>query len=375
MKTNVLSVFVIVFLLASCGGKDKKQQLEELKVERDKLIDQIAELEKEINAEGDSTNMIHKKQTLVMLDTIHAVEFKHYIEVQGYTESDNNIFVPAETQGIVERIYVKEGDKVTKGQLLAELDGSIYEKGIEELQTALDLATDIYERQKRLWEQKIGSEIQYLQAKNSKESLEKKLETTKEQYALTKITSPISGTIDEIAIKEGEAAVPGIGAIRVVQLSSLKIEAALSESYVNDVKKGDIVNVTFPSIDYSFEQKITAVSQVINPDNRTFTIEVKVPSKIQAVKPNMLAVLEVNDFTEAEAIVLPISMVQNSGEDHFIFVAEKQDENWIATRRIVETGKYYDNQIHILDGLQEGDVIVSTGFQNLANGQQIEVSE
>jgi len=374
MKSKLLTIFIIGLLLASCGQSDKVAQLEALKAERDKLNEQINELKKEIQSEG-KTEISNEKTVNVKIQELKPSEFNHYIKVQGNTESDYNIFVPAETQGIVKRIYVEEGDRVSKGKLLAELDGAIYEKGIEELQLALDLATTVYERQKRLWDQKIGSEIQYLQAKNQKESLEKKLVTTQEQYQLTKITSPINGTIDEIVIKEGEAAIPGMGAIRVVQLSSLKVTAQISETYIGDVKKKDKVKVLIAAVNNSFEQEIKSVSQVINPDNRTFSIEVKIPSSEKEIKPNMLAELMINDYSKKDAFVIPINVLQHTGEEYFVFVAEEENNKWIAKKKTVQMGKYYKNIVEIIDGVEAGDKIIVFGFQNLADGQIIQVSE
>jgi RND family efflux transporter MFP subunit len=373
MRSKLLTLIIVGLLFASCGKNDKVAQLEALKAERDKLNEEISKLEKEIQSDGDSETT-DKKLINVKIKEIVPSVFNHYINVQGNTESDFNIFIPAENQGIVKKIYVEEGDRVKKGQLLAELDGAIYEKGIEELKTALDLATTVYERQKRLWDQQIGSEIQFLQAKNQKEGLEKKLATTMEQYQLTKITSPISGTVDEIAIKEGEAAIPGFGAIRVVQLSSLKVTAQISEAYIDDVKRKDIVTVSMPNINKSFDQQISSVSQVINPDNRTFSIEVKVPSSERDIKPNMLVELKINDYKNEDAIVVPINILQNTGEEYFAFVAEKNGKEWIARKRKVQMGKYFEDNMEVIDGLQAGDQIIVVGYQDLADGQKIQIA-
>ncbi|MFC2100304.1 efflux RND transporter periplasmic adaptor subunit [Bacteroidota bacterium] len=374
MKSKLFALFIIGLLFASCGKNDKNAQLEALKAEREKLNEQISKLEKEIQSEGVG-EITDENLASVKIQEIKPSEFNHYFKVQGNTESDFNIFIPAETQGIVKRIYVDEGDRVSKGQLLAELDGIIYEKGIEELQIALDLATTVFDRQKRLWDQKIGSEIQYLQAKSQKESLEKRLATTQEQYKLTKITSPIHGTVDEIVIKVGEAAIPGMGAIRVIQLSSLKISAQISEAYISDIKKKDKVKVTIPGLNKSFIQQISAVSQVIDPDNRTFSIEVKVPSSEKEIKPNMLAELLINDYLKEEAIIVPMNVLQTTGKEYFAFTAIKENGQWIAKKKKVKMGKYYENSVEILDGIEIGDNVIIFGFQNLADGQRIIIDE
>ncbi len=373
MKNRVILILIIGLFVYSCGSADKKARLESLKEQRDKLTGQINNLEKELEKEVNG-EVTEEKLAKIKIRKLKSQSFYHYIEVQGNTESDNNIFVPAETAGLVKKIFVKEGDKVIKGQLLAELDGTIFEKGIEELKNGLELATTVYERQKRLWDKKIGSEIQYLQTKNQKEGLEKKLETTMEQYNLTKITSPIDGTVDEITIKEGESAAPGFGAIRIVQLTALKIKAALSETYIRSVHKRDSVKIEIPVLNKSFYHTVNAVSQVINPDNRTFSVEIKVPSTQKDIKPNMHTVITINDYINPYAIVVPIKILQTSGDKYFLFVAENQENNrWIAKKRTVTPGKYYMQQIEIVSGLETGENIIIVGYQNLADGQTVEI--
>ena len=375
MKRIYVLLAAVMILASSCGPKDKQAQLEKLKKQRDDLNMEIATLEKELEAEGvDLTK--EPKHKAVNIAEIKPVEFNHYIEIQGNIESDDNIFIPAESPGVVEKIYVKAGDKVSKGQLLAQLNADVYEKSIEELKNGLELATTVYDKQKKLWDQKIGSEIQYLQAKNTKEGLEKKLATVMEQYDMTKIKSPISGTVDEIAIKEGEMAAAGFGAIRVVKLDDLKLKASLSEDYIDNVKTGDIVKIFVPSLDSAIEQEITAVSSVINPDTRTFTIEVKVPTIENLIKPNMLAVLKIKDYSNSEAVVVPLNVVQKTADSKFLFIVDEDNEgNMIAKRREVKVGKNYNGRIEILENLKVGEKIIVTGFQELADGDVVKINK
>lgn len=375
MKKQIIFIFISIFLF-SCGSKDEQTRLQELEAQRDALDKKIEELRAEIRAANDSDET--GKIAYVNLDTVRSCMFKHYIQVQGTIESDNNIFIPPQASGVVKKIYVKEGDKVSRGQLLAELDGAVYERNIAELENSLKLATTIFERQQRLWDKKIGSEIQYLQAKNNKEGLEKKLETVKEQYKLTKLTAPINGTVDEIRIKEGEAASAGIGAIRIVQLSALKIKAKLSENYVLQVRKGDIVDVYIPTIDLRFKQVINAVAQVIDPQNRTFDIELKIHEISNEIKPNMLAVLTINDYSNPEALTVPVNILQKTGVEFFLFVANNKDGNegnqWIAERRNVVPGKSQGDRFEITKGLKVGEQVVVFGYQDLADGQTLMLS-
>jgi membrane fusion protein, multidrug efflux system len=367
---KVVIILILGAVIFSCKP-DNKTRLEQLKAQRDKINEQIVELETQING---SDTQPATKLFPVNVTEISPVRFEHYIEVQGTVDSDNNIAVPAEMAGVVKKIHVQKGDAVRKGQLLAELDGSILEKNIEALKTNLELANTMYERQKRLWEQKIGSEMQYLQVKTQKESLEKQIAALNEQYRMTKITAPIAGTVDQVMIREGEAAAPGFPAIRVVQLSDLKVKGELSEAYITSVKKNDPVTLKLPVIDREIKLKVSAVSQVIDPDNRTFMLEINIPGTEKNIRPNMIAVMVINDYVSENAIVVPQNTIQKTGSEDFIFVAEKnENEQWVARRRVVIPGRSYANRAEILSGLNAGEKIISYGFQNLADGQPIAV--
>jgi len=376
MRAIIYIIFLGIFLV-SCGSNDPQAKLRELESQRDDLNTQIEELQKEIaQNNGDMENV---RVSYVKLQKVTPSSFKHFIKIQGTIESDNNILIPPQSPGIVKTIYVEKGDRVQKGQLLAELDGAIYESTIQELKTNLELARTVFERQERLWNKKIGSEIQYLQAKTNKEGLEQKLKTVNEQYKLTKITSPISGTIDQVLIKEGEAAAAGFGAIRVVQLSDLKIKAVLSERYISVLKVGDLVDVNIPVLNKNLKLKIDAVSQVIDPKNRTFSIEVVIPKSESDIKPNMLAVLTINDYENQSALTVPLDILQKTGEEMFLFTAKEHpdypNEKWVVEKRIVEPGYYYDEVIEILDGVIENEHVVAFGFQNLADGQTVQLGD
>ncbi|MEJ2049303.1 MAG: efflux RND transporter periplasmic adaptor subunit [Calditrichota bacterium] len=375
MKKLIIFVLGVVFLL-SCGSGDKQAQLKKLEAQRDALDTQIAQLKAEIQDKNGSQK--NEKIAYVNMEEVKPAMFRHFIRVQGTVDSDNNIFVPPQASGVVKKIYVKEGDAVSEGQLLAELDGSVYESNIAELENSLQLATTIFERQQRLWDKKIGSEIQYLQAKTNKEGLEKKLTTVREQYRMTKIITPISGRVDEVAIKEGEAAAARFGAVRIVQLSALKIKAKLSENYISQVSAGDTVQVLIPVIDLNFKQVVKAVSQVIDPKNRTFDIELKVPQMKQAVKPNMLAVLTINNYSNPRALTVPVNSLQKTGSDYFLFTARQntndESDHWVVERREVTPGEYQGDRIEINQGLKAGEHVVTFGYQDLADGQTVMLS-
>ena len=370
MKKNSLITLLSIMILFACGPGDKQAKLERMEKQRNALDKQIADLKADLAGEP-STNPPEKKALYVGIQQVQPFLFQHFIKVQGTVESDNNILIPAQASGVVKKIHVEEGDRVFQGQLLAELDGAILESSIAEVETALQLAATIFERQKRLWDKNIGSEIEFLQTKNNKESLENRLKTLQEQLRMTKVISSIDGRVDDIIIKEGEMAAVGRGAIRIVQLSRLKVVAALAENYIAQVKKNDVVRVEIPFLGAVFEHKIDAVSQVIDPDNRTFQIDIKIPKGQKDFRPNLLAVITINDYTNPQALTVLQNIVQETGTEQFLFVAVQENGRWVAKLRPVKTGEDYEDRIEILEGLTPGEYVVTLGFQDLADGQPI----
>lgn len=367
-----LALLGMGLILVACGPRSEEAQLARLERQRDALTEEIEMLKQEI-AQKARPGVKREKLMNVKISQVEKGRFQHFIQVQGTVESDNNVLIAPQSSGIVKKIHVNAGNKVTKGQLLAELDGSILESSIAEVENGLKLAETIFERQQRLWAKNIGSEIEFLQAKNNKVGLEKRLATLKEQYKMTKIFTPLSGTVDEILIKEGEMAVAGMGAVRVVQLSNLKIKVDLSEVYISRIKKNDLVHVKIPVTGREFDLRVDAVSQVIDPQNRTFQIEMKVPKSEAGIKPNMLSVLTINDYTNDEALIVPLNIVRETGQEQLIFVAEQINGDWIARRRSVKTGNSNIDRVEIFSGLQEGEYVVTFGYQNLADGQKLAV--
>jgi len=374
MKELIL-LSLMMFLFSACGSGDPRDRLRNLEAQRDKLNQQITQLRAEIagTAEGMSAKMLH-----VDISPVQRSLFKHFIKVQGTIESDNNIMIPARSSGVVKKIYFEPGVRVGKGTILAELDGAVLENTLAELEVNMEMAKTVYERQKRLWGQKIGSEIQYLQAKTSKESLEKRLAATREQYQMTKIIAPISGVVDEVLLKEGEMAMAGMGAIRIVQLSALKISAGVSEEYIGQISTGDSVRIRFPALGRELVSTLRSVSRVIDPKNRTFPIEIGLSNVGTDIRPNMLCVLTINDYTNPGALTVPLNVVQKTGVSKFLFTAGQQagrDSLWQVERRTVQTGKTYEDQVEIIDGLEAGEFIVTTGFQKLADRQIVVVNQ
>jgi membrane fusion protein, multidrug efflux system len=366
---TILTGLFLVF--GACRQGNDQAELGKLIQQRNALNKKIAQLQSQQNT-GSMESV--KAPVSVQISRVEPQEFRHFITVQGTVESESNILVSPQTPGLIRSIHVQTGDRVQRGQLLAEIDAAVIQRSIEEVKNGLELARTVYERRARLWEKNIGSEIEYLQAKNNKEGLEKKLQTLQEQYQMTLITAPITGTIDDVLIKEGEMAAGGYGAFRIVQLSRLKITASLSENYISHIRQNDLARISIPVAGIDFEQRLHAVSQVIDPNNRTFQIEIRVPLEIKNLKPNMLAVVTINDYTNLQALVVPRNIIQKTGENNFLFVAEPADGNMAARKRVVETGENYNNLVEITRGLKSGEQIIVFGFQNLGDGQIISVN-
>jgi len=360
--------FSLMALLAfSCSQPDKKQQLDELKKKQQEIVSQIEKIETELKAEGSNGAKVESKP--VEISTVSISNFDHYIEIQGTVTADDEVIVPSEMGGTITKIFVNEGDMVKKGQVLAELDSDILKKSLDEVNTSYELAKTVFERQQRLWDQKVGSEIQYLQAKSNKESLENRMATIQEQIARTKIKSPISGSIENVPVKVGQLAGPGSPVAMVVNFSSVKVEAELAESYSSKVKVGNPVVINFPDDNQNIDSKISFTSKYINPVNRTFTIEVPLKPGNVVYRVNMVAVVKINDYQNPAAISVPVNVIQNSKTGKYVFLAKASGSNFVASKQVVEIGQIYDGKAEIISGLSAGDKIISQGYQMVNDGQ------
>ncbi|MEW6701340.1 MAG: efflux RND transporter periplasmic adaptor subunit [Bacteroidota bacterium] len=367
MKKLILS-FVTIGILASCGSSDKQAQLDKLKKQRTEIDAEIKTLETELAAE--SGNKENKKTRSVLISALDFQPFQHYIEVQGKVDGNENVIVSAKMGGAVSKILVKEGDNVTTGQVLAELDNQVILQGMEELKTALNFATTMYEKQKSLWDQKIGTEVQYLSAKNNKESLEKKLATFQEQLEMMQLKSPINGTVDGIDIKIGQTIMPGMPAIRVVNLSNLKVKAEVAEAYSSKVKKGNDVLIYFPDMKKEIRSVIGYSAKVINNTTRTFMVESPLENSLE-YNPNMIAVLKIADYKQDSSIVIPLNIIQNVGGSVYVYVAVNEGGKTISRKKEVVVGQIYNGNAEIKSGLTKGDKLIVTGFQDLNDGELI----
>jgi membrane fusion protein (multidrug efflux system) len=364
---NLIVVLCLFLVVISCK-QDKKAQLEKLKKQEAELSQQIKALEKEI-ALTDTTKEDSSKIKVVAVAPVQLGSFKHFIEIQGRVDATENINVSPKMAGLVTKIYVKEGDEVRTGQVLAEVDDQLVLQSIEEVNSSLSLATTMYERQKNLWDQKIGSEVQYLTAKNQKENLEKRKATLGEQLDMTKIKSPINGTVDLVSLRVGQTTSPGLPSIRVVNLSKLKAKADVAEAYSSKVKKGDDAIVVFPDLNKEIKAKITFVGTVIDQLNRTFSVEVNLDPNIKDYHPNMIAVVRVIDFQNDSSIVVPINVIQNSEEGKYVFLAAEKDGKTVAKKQMVTVGLTYNGDTQISGGLNPGDKLITAGYQDLNDGE------
>jgi RND family efflux transporter MFP subunit len=374
MKRNILIITALVTLLAACNAKKeglegKKEELAQLKATQIENEKKIKALEIEIG-KLDPKKTTEAKVKPVSIDTLNAETFKHYVELQGTVDAKNNVLVTPKTGGVIVAMYVKEGDAVRAGSVIGKIDNSILTESVEELKTSLSLANTLFEKQKNLWDQKIGTELQYLQAKNNKEALERKLATLNTQIAQTNIVSPMSGVVDVVNVKVGEMASPGVGVVRVVNLSNLKVSAKVSDVYAASVKKGDEVIVKFPDLKKEYKARVTFVSTAVDPLSRTFTIEANLPSD-RSIKPNMMAQVQINDATSKNALTIDQNYVQSTEKGNVVYVAVTEGNKKVAKAKEVKTGLSYNGKVEILSGLSAGDQLITLGYQEVSDGQPI----
>lgn len=385
----MFKVFTVVLFIASvglvisCGNSvkdekaelnDKKAQLEKLKTEQKKIAGEIVELEKEI-AKLDTSAGIKEKEKLVTLSILEPGKFTHYIDLQGKIDAENIAYVtPRGMGGMVTAVYVKQGQPVKKGQLLLRLDNAVEQKQIEQIQTQLNYAKDIYQRQQNLWNQNIGTEVQLLTAKNNVESLEKQLATAREQLSNANVYAQISGIADQVNIKVGETFSPQTAAmagIRIVNTNDLKVVASVPENYLGSVGVGTNLLVTLPEQNNdTLRARVSVSGKVIDPNSRSFYIEAKIPSG-KNLRPNQLAMVKIQDYSTSTAITIPVNTLQNDDKGKFVMVAVKEGTRMIARKRPVNVGELYGDRLEVKSGLQNGDTLIVEGFQGLYDGQAI----
>ncbi len=379
MKYIILSISIL-FLIVGCQKpqeaaldlKGKKTLLKEQKLKLKELQHSIDTLMASIEKEEPSKEIVKRTVSTIQLKS---EEFKHYSEIQASVLSDDMVMASSETGGRITYLKAKEGQGVKKGQLIAKVDMESVTKQIDEINTSLGLAKDTYQRQNRLWEQNIGSEMQYLQAKNSVEQLEQRLETLNHQLTKANVYAPLSGVVDMVALNEGEMAAPGQPIVQILNTYKIKVVANLPENYLGKIKQGEKVEIYFPALDLTKSARVSLMGRSINPANRTFKVEMNMTNKNQQLKPNLLAVVKVNDFTAKDALVIPQELVQQeiSGKE-YVMVVEGKDGEKVAGKKYVEPGESYDGRVQVLDGLTTQDEIILVGARTVKAGDMVEIS-
>jgi len=362
-----ISIYILAaFMVAACGGsKEPQAELEELKTQKRDIEKRIKELETLIGAADTSAQEAVEVAVIVP----GKVPFTVTDNFQGVVESEENVNLSSETGGKILKIHVKEGDMVSKGQALAVLDGDLIAKNIEEVENALELAETSYQRQKNLWDQKIGSEIQFLQAKNQKENLEKRLNTLRTQLGKQTLKAPVAGMVDKLFLKEGEVAGPGVPVCRVVNNDRIKITADISEKFVGRFKKGEKVGILLTALNENLEGRIRSVGQVIDPNNRTFSLIVDpvMPKNKDILKANMLTSISIASYTKPDAVVLPTSIIQFDPQGNFVFAVEDN----LVKKVMVETGSSSNGLTEITGGLSGSEKIIAEGIKSIEVGGKV----
>lgn len=390
-----LFILTTIITLISCGSKDKKNDvLAEKKAALDKLIQLKTKTEAEIKTLQDEISKLGGGEinaanlTLVAVTPVAAAPFNHFIDLRGRVDAEDISYVtPRGMGGQVKEIFVKEGDQVRKGQVLLRLDDAIMrqsynaaKKQLETLRTQVSFSRDIYDRQNNLWKKGIGSEVQLLTAKTNMEALQNQLNAAEEQVKVaseqlqtSSVTSDVDGTVETMMVRRGEL-FAGMGQIKIVNTSRLKVVSNVPETYINRVKKGTIVEVEIPETKQTFKTSIQFVGQTIENTQRGFTIEASIPAN-QQLKPNQTVVLKIQDYASDRSVTIPINTLQSDESNKYVYVMEKQaNGKSVAIRKIITLGESYGDQVEVLSGLTGGEMLITAGYQNLYEGQQIRVN-
>ncbi|MCL6218745.1 efflux RND transporter periplasmic adaptor subunit [Zunongwangia pacifica] len=385
---KLAAILSISLLLGACGNENKKSvddlieegNLTEIRARKSELSKEQSAITSDINKLDEAINKLDKNKNLnlVTVQTLKDSTFKHFAEVQGDVATDENIIIYPEYSGILKKVYVSEGDRVNKGQILAKIDDGGLSSQVAQTQAQATLAKTTYERQKRLWEQNIGSEIQFLEAKTNFEATQKAAEQLNAQLAKTTVTAPFSGVIDNVISNQGEVVSPGQSQLfRIVNLNNMYVEAAVPENYLPKIEKGTFVKVMISSVNKEYDGKVTDVGSNINANNRTFRVRIAIPNPDKLIRPNQIATILLNDYTAASAITIPESTIQKNamGESVVYTLETKTDSTGIAKKNVIETGYIYDNMIEVTKGLAQGETLIVEGSKSLRDGQEVKISK
>jgi len=369
---KILMVLTAAIIVASCtvpaatDENSKREQLQQFKQELHALQQKIEILESELSSNEKT------EEVKVMVTELKNEVFEHFIEVTGKVEAEQDVNVNSEIAGVIMEVFVTEGQPVSKGQVLAKLSSEILERTVDELNVQKELADINYERQKNLWDQNIGSEMQYLQVKNSKESLEKRIASMNSQIEMANIKSPVSGVVEVVYQKKGDIGSPQVPFAKVINISKIKIYADVSESYLTKVKKGDKVGITFPALGRQMEAPIIQIGNSIDPNNRTFRVRINLDNSDKMIKPNLGSIIKIRDYFAKDAIVIPSLYIKEDFKGSYTYIVESKNEGNTAKKVYVTPGVTNNNMTEVKEGLSAGTKIVSEGFNQIVDGTPLQ---
>ena len=383
---KIIQLSILGLLVAACGGGSGQsvdealasKDLEVMRAKRTSITEELKVLEDQVKKLDDAIAELddNSKLPLVSTITVQAEEFQHYLELQGDVMTDQNVLVYPEMAGTLYRVYVEEGQRVSKGQLLGSIDDGGLSSQLAQLKTQAELSKTTFERQKRLWEQNIGSEIQYLQAKTQYEAQQNAVKQLESQVGKSSIRAPFSGIVDDVIKDQGTVVSPGPGSeiFRIVNLSDMYIDVEVPESHLPNVSPGKTAEVYFPVLGESITTKVRQTGNFINPSNRSFVAEIPVPNKDGHIKPNLTAQVKINDYTNGNAILIPQSVVSENAEgEQYVYTIAEEDGEMVAKKSIIKPGKTQGDYLEVLEGLSAGSQVIVDGARSVRDGQNVQV--
>lgn len=383
MMKNLFIILISSFILTSCGGEEnsvetviKSGDLSKIREMKSQLNQEQKEINEKIallNAEIEKLDK-NENRTLVTVMKVEDTLFDHYIEVQGSVGTDENIVVYPEYSGILEEIYVEEGEKVSTGEILAKIDDGGLSSQLAQLKTKAALAKTTFERQKRLWDQNIGSEIQFLEAKSNYQAMQSAVEQLESQLGKTIVRAPFSGVIDQVLTDPGQVVNPGQNPLfRLMNLNNMYVTADVPENYLGSIAEGTKAIVEIEAIGEKFIGEIKEISGFINPNNRSFEIKISLPNRENLIRPNLIATVRLNDYSAEDALIIPTSAVrENALGEQITYIVEIENDSAGTAREIkVETGKSYEGMVEVKEGLDPGQLVILKGSRTIRNGEKV----
>lgn len=371
---NIITILCACLLIACQQTKEEKldNALVKLRNAQKKLALQKREVEllaKEVQKLGGKNLAVENLFTIITTTQTIRKDFQQYVDFQGKVVADQSVMVSPESGGLARQVIIEEGQFVKKGQVIAYLDNQMLKDNIQELNSALELANQVYERQKNLWDQKIGTELQFLQAKNTKENIEKKIKTMQNQAGKSVVYAPISGVVDMVLVKTGEMSAPGMPIAKITNLATIKVEAEISENYIGKFKRGDLILLRFPSINKEQTARITNITQFINPGNRTFKVQAEIENDYNNnIVPNMVAVVSLKEKNNTNAIVVPTRLIQQAAEGEFIMIVDNQN---VAKKVNIQSGATHNGETEIISGLLGTETLIDAGYHDVIDGDKV----